>query len=72
MSQSKSASKRPSHYAYQIRESGNGQSYWSRIGAAWEIKDGFKIQIDCVPLSGSVVLQIPKAKEEALPEADAE
>jgi hypothetical protein len=72
MSQSKSASKKPSHYAYQVRESGNGQSYWTRIGAAWEIKDGFKIQIDAVPLDGTIVLQIPKAKEEAAPEADTE
>lgn len=72
MSQSKSTSKKPTHYAYQVREASNGQSYWSRIGAAWEIKDGLKIQIDSVPLDGTIVLQIPKAKEEASAEADAE
>lgn len=69
MSQSPST-KKPSHYAYTVREGSNRQSYWSRIGAAWEIKDGFKIQIDCVPLHGSIILQIPKEKEETSPESE--
>lgn len=56
--------KQPSHYAYQVREGANRKSYWSRIGAAWEIKGGFSIQIDSVPLDGKIVLQLPTAEDE--------
>lgn len=50
----------PTHYAYQVRE-GKKQSYWTRIGVAWAHKDGkgFSIQLDCVPLDGSISLRLP-------------
>mgnify|MGYP000530704539 FL=1 len=28
------ASKKPSHYAYQVRETDDGKGFWNRIGAA--------------------------------------
>lgn len=56
--------KKPSHHAFQVREGANRQSYWTRIGAAWEIKDGLSIQLDCVPLDGRIVLQLPKREDD--------
>ncbi|MEO9933320.1 hypothetical protein [Rhodopirellula bahusiensis] len=57
-------SKRPSLYAYQVRETGNGSTFWNRIGACWENKaGGFTIQLDCVPLDGRIVCQPPKAED---------
>jgi hypothetical protein len=32
-------SKAPTHAAYHVRE-GKDKSFWSRIGAAWQHKDG--------------------------------
>ncbi len=49
----------PTHIAYQVRESNEQQSYWTRIGAAWAHKDGngFNIQLDSVPLDGRITLR---------------
>lgn len=53
--------KKPYLYAYQVRDSGNGKSFWNRIGAVWNNKDdGFSIQLDCVPLDGRIVCMPPK------------
>ena len=54
-------SKTPSHAAYQVRETGNGKSFWTRIGSAWAHGDGkgFSIQLDAVPLDGAVTLRVP-------------
>ena len=57
-------SRKPSLHAFHVRESGNGKSFWTRIGAAWSNKDGgFTLQLDCVPLDGRIVCQVPKDKE---------
>lgn len=50
--------KRPTLYAYKVRD-GNDESFWVRIGAAWPHKDGkgFNIQLDSVPLDGRVTLR---------------
>ena len=57
--------KKPSLYAYQVRETGSGKSFWNRIGAAWSNKDGgFTLQLDCVPLDGRIVCMPPKTEEE--------
>lgn len=59
------ASKKPSLHAYQVRESSNGKSFWTRIGAAWSNKDGgFTLQLDCVPLDGRIVCTQPKQDEQ--------
>ncbi len=70
MSQSNSNTKKPSHYAYQVRESANGKGFWNRVGVAWAIKDGgFSIQLESIPLDGRILLQIPKEKEESAAES---
>jgi len=54
----KPAGKSPSHVAWHVRESSNGKSFWTRVGAAWTNKDGgFTVQLDCVPLDGRLVCQ---------------
>ena len=59
--ESTNTSKKPTLYAHHVRESGNGKSYWTRIGAAWSNKDGgFTLQLDCVPLDGRIVCTSPK------------
>ncbi|QDS91416.1 hypothetical protein FF011L_01460 [Roseimaritima multifibrata] len=60
-----SSAKRPSLFAYQVRDIGDGKSYWNRIGAAWDTKSGgFIIQLDCLPLDGRIVCQ-PAIHEQA-------
>lgn len=55
------AAKAPSHVAYQVRERGQSESYWTRIGAAWAHADGqgFSLQLDAVPLDGRITLRVP-------------
>ena len=49
----------PTHIAYQVR-GGKDKGFWTRIGAAWQHKDGkgFNIQLDVVPLDGRVQLRV--------------
>lgn len=55
---------KPSHIAYQVRETGNGKSFWNRVGVAWTNRNGgFSLQLESVPLDGRVVLQ-PAADEQ--------
>ena len=59
--------KKPSHIAYHIRDSKNGQkAFWTRIGSAWQHADGqgFNIQIDTVPLDGRIGLRTLSEKPE--------
>jgi hypothetical protein len=60
------ASKKPSHIAYQVREGKGDKGYFTRIGAAWPNKDGngFNIQLDAVPLDGRITLRVPSEKSE--------
>ncbi len=54
--ETKSAGKAPSHVAYQVRDTGNGKSFWNRVGVAWSNKDGgFTVQLESVPLDGRIV-----------------
>lgn len=56
-----SSNKKPTLYAYQVRETGNGNSFWNRIGAVWPTSNGgFTIQLESVPLDGRIVCQKPK------------
>jgi hypothetical protein len=52
-------SKRPSHIAYQVREGDDNKSYFNRIGAVWQHKDGegFNIQLDSVPVDGKLTVR---------------
>lgn len=63
----KPASKAPSHIAYHVRDRGEGQkSFWTRIGAAWAHADGkgFNIQVETMPLDGSISLRVASEKKE--------
>jgi hypothetical protein len=57
--------KAPTHTAYQVREGKNDKNFWTRIGAAWQHKDGkgFSLQLDCVPLDGRVQVRINDDKQ---------
>lgn len=53
-----SSSKKPSHIAYHVRDTGNGKSFWNRVGVAWSNKNGgLTVQLESVPLDGRVVCQ---------------
>lgn len=58
------ASKAPTHIAYQVRD-GKEKGFFTRIGAAWPHKDGkgFNIQLDCMPLDGSITLRLASEKK---------
>lgn len=55
---------KPSFALYAVRGDGE-EANWSRIGAAWDHKDGegFSITLDAIPLSGRIVMRRPKAEE---------
>jgi DNA relaxase NicK len=63
MSDDKPAKTRPSHTAYMVRDyttaSGEADSAWSRIGVAFQHKDGmgFDVVLDATPVNGRVVLR---------------
>jgi hypothetical protein len=59
--ETKPAGRAPTHIAYQVREGkGEGKGYWTRIGAAWQHKDGkgFNIQLQAAPLDGNIQLRV--------------
>ena len=60
------ASKAPSHVAYQVRDREGNKAFWTRIGAAWPHNDGngFNIQLDCVPLDGRITLRVATDKKD--------
>ena len=59
-------SKSPSHIAYQVRDREGGKGFWTRIGSAWQHKDGkgFNVQLECVPLDGRITLRVVSEKKE--------
>ena len=64
--ETKTASKAPSHIAYHVRDREGKKSFWTRIGSAWAHADGkgFNLQIEMVPLDGRVSLRIASEKKE--------
>ncbi|GMU39041.1 MAG: hypothetical protein KJ057_17255 [Phycisphaerae bacterium] len=60
------ASKAPSHVAYQVRDREGKKAFWTRIGAAWQHNDGkgFNIQLEVVPLDGRVTLRVATEKKD--------
>ena len=58
-------SKSPTHVAYHVRE-GKDKGFWTRIGVAWQHKDGkgFNIQIETVPLDGRIALRVATDKKD--------
>lgn len=59
------STKAPTHIAYQVRD-GNQKGYWTRIGAAWQHKDGkgLNIQLDAVPLDGKIALRLASEQKQ--------
>ena len=52
----------PAFIAWHVAEKGEKKSFWTRIGAAWDHKDGegYSLQLDLVPVSGGrIVLRKP-------------
>jgi hypothetical protein len=63
--------KQPSLVAYTVRDLPNSgessaKAQWSRVGAAWTNKDGgYTIMLDCIPLTGRIVLAKPRPAQAA-------
>ncbi|MFD0986233.1 hypothetical protein [Methyloligella solikamskensis] len=59
-------SKAPAFIAWHVSER-DEKSFWSRIGAAWDHKDGegMTLQLETVPMNGRIVLRKPQADEDA-------
>lgn len=60
------ASKSPSHIAYQVRDREGKKGFWTRIGSVWAHADGngFNIQLECVPFDGRITLRVASEKKE--------
>jgi hypothetical protein len=60
------ASKVPSHIAYQVRDRDGKKGFWTRIGSAWPHADGkgFNIQLEVVPLDGRITLRVASETKE--------
>jgi len=50
---------KPSHIAYQVRETEEGGAYFNRVGAAFAHKDGdgYSVILDSMPVDGRVTLR---------------
>lgn len=59
-------SKAPSHVVYHVRDREGQKGFWTRIGVAFEHKDknGFNVQLECVPLDGRIALRTASEKKE--------
>jgi hypothetical protein len=60
------ASKAPSHVAYQVRDREGKKGFWTRIGTAWAHGDGkgFNVQLEVVPLDGRITLRVASEKKD--------
>lgn len=56
------APSKPSHIAYQVRDGGEGKSYFNRVGSAFAHGDGkgFNVILDSTPVDGKVTLRTPQ------------
>ncbi len=60
----KSNGKEPAYVAYHVKEGSKGQSYFNKIGAAFEHKDGqgYNVVLDATPVNGRVTLRSAKER----------
>jgi hypothetical protein len=58
--------KSPKYHAFVVKDRGEDQKFWTRIGAAWEHSKGggLNIELDALPLDGKIVLLPPKDDNE--------
>lgn len=70
----KKAPSKPSHIAYQVREGGEGKSYFNRVGSAFEHgdKQGFNIVLDSTPVDGRIALRTRQDRLNTLKEGKSE
>ena len=59
-------SKSPTHIAYHVRDREGGKGFFTRIGAAWQHKDGkgFNVQLEVAPLDGRITLRVASETKE--------
>ena len=67
MSNDTKTSKRPTHYAYSVRDYQQNKEWkadWTRVGVAWAHSDGegFDVLLEALPINGRVVVRKPKPK----------
>jgi hypothetical protein len=49
----------------EVQRDGQPRSFWTRIGSAFVNHDGsIGVQLDCLPLDGKIILQLPLTREE--------
>jgi len=63
---SNTASKKPSHFVYTVRDGGEKQNdYWTKIGVAFAHNDGkgFSVILDAVPLDGKLTIRHAESKD---------
>lgn len=58
----KTENKLPDYVGYNVKNYGEDQSNWIRVGAAWTHQDngGINIVLDSIPLDGKLTLRKPK------------
>lgn len=54
----------PDYLAWHVTQKGE-KSYWNKVGAAWEHKDGkgYTLQLETCPINGRIVLREPREDE---------
>ncbi len=59
--------KKPTHNVYVTKAGADDKTFWSRIGGAWEHKDGngLFIRLDTLPIDGQIVIRKAKPAEMA-------
>lgn len=63
---SNTASKKPSHNVYTVREGGqDGTDYWTKIGVAFAHSDGkgFSVVLEAIPVNGKITIRTAESKE---------
>lgn len=58
------ATRKPTHDVYTITPYGDGQSYWTKVGAAWENQDGsLNLKLNALPVNGELHVRKPSEKK---------
>lgn len=62
--------KAPSFEAFQVKDGKSGESFFTRVGAAFPHKDGqgHTVALDAIPVDGRIVLRSPKERLESAKE----
>lgn len=60
-----SKSRKPAFEAFCVREDQTGNSWWTKIGAAWRNSDdSISVRLSALPLGDSIILREPKKGDE--------